>query len=56
MYRRLESKPEKIEAKDTNSEAECICNCGTTEVIDGKKQPKANTTTNTIGTHIKING
>ena len=56
MYRRLESKPVKIEAKDSASEAECKCTCGTEKTADGDKQPAANFSINQLTEHMKING
>jgi hypothetical protein len=56
MYRRLEPKPAKIEAKDSKSEEECKCTCGTEKAVDGEKKPAANYTNNYLNEHFIING
>lgn len=56
MYRRLESKPIKIEAQDAKTDADCVCTCGSEKAIDGEKKPEANTALNQMAAHIKING
>jgi len=56
MYRRLEAKPEKVQGKDSNSEAECKCTCGTEKATDGDKTPAADFATNRMRDYFKING
>jgi len=56
MYRRLESKPEKIEFKDDSAESECNCSCRTEKATDGEKKPDANLTANQLRLHYDING
>ena len=56
MYRRLESKPIKIEASDSKTEKACLCSCRSEKSEDGEKSPEAITATIQLGQELFVNG
>jgi len=56
MYRRLESKPSKLFAKEPTPESACKCQCTSEKPKDADPAPAANNALTQAGNHYDIGG
>ena len=56
MYRRLEPKPLKVEAKEISEKAKCTCNCKAPQLKDGQPKPEGSLASIEATVHYDIIG